>query len=212
VLAVFPFELPLYRAAGAAVDFVGHPLLDVLPVGLERAAARAALGVGPDSTVIGLFPGSRREEVSRLLPAMLDAARRLSGPAGAGAPRFLLGLAPSVDRAYVEGLISAGRAAGGPEVHVLPERTYEVMVAADAILIASGTATLEAALLGAPMVVCYRVSRFTEAISRALIRIPWISLPNIVAGRTVVPELLHGAPTRERLPPPARPLPAPPRP
>lgn len=199
VLAVFPFELPLYRAAGAAVDFVGHPLLDVLPVGLERAAARAALGLGPDSTVIGLFPGSRREEVSRLLPAMLDAARRLAGAATAGGPRFLLGLAPSVDRAHVEGLIAASRAVGGPEVQVLRERTYEVMVAADAILIASGTATLEAALLGAPMVVCYRVSRFTEAISRVLIRIPWISLPNIVAGRTVVPELLQGAATGERL-------------
>ena len=199
VLAVFPFELPLYRAAGAAVDFVGHPLLDVLPVGLERRAARAVLGLGPDASVVGLFPGSRREEVSRLLPAMLDAARRLAGPAGAGARRFLVGLAPSVDRAHVEGLIAASRGAGGPEVQVLRERTYEVMVAADAILIASGTATLEAALLGAPMVVCYRVSRFTEAISRVLIRIPWISLPNIVAGRTVVPELLQGAATGERL-------------
>ena len=199
VLAVFPFELPLYRAAGAAVDFVGHPLLDVLPVGLEQPAARAALGLTPDATVVGLFPGSRREEVSRLLPAMLDAARRLADPAGGQTPRFLLGLAPSVDRAHVEGLVAASRAAGGPDVQVLPERTYEVMVAADAILIASGTATLEAALLGAPMVVCYRVSRVTEAISRVLIRIPWISLPNIVAGRTVVPELLQGAATGERL-------------
>jgi lipid-A-disaccharide synthase len=199
VLAVFPFELPLYRAAGAAVDFVGHPLLDVLPVGLERPAARAALGVEPDSTVIGLFPGSRREEVSRLLPAMLDAARRLAAPAGGQVPRFLLGLAPSVDRARVERLVAASQAAGGPDVRVLPERTYEIMVAADAILIASGTATLEAALLGAPMVVCYRVSRVTEAISRVLIRIPWISLPNIVAGRTVVPELLQSAATGERL-------------
>jgi lipid-A-disaccharide synthase len=133
----------------------------VLPVGLERSAARAALGLGSDSTVIGLFPGSRREEVSRLLPAMLDAARRLAGPVGAAAPRFLLGLAPSVDRAQVDGLITTSRAVGGPEVQVLLQRAYEVMVAADAILIASGTATLEAALLGAPMVVCYRVSRFT---------------------------------------------------
>jgi lipid-A-disaccharide synthase len=199
VLAVFPFEPPLYQAAGVAVEFVGHPLLDVLPVGLDRADARKALAVAPDHTLVGLFPGSRREEVARLLPAMLDAARRLADTSEATAPRFLLGLAPSADRALVDGLVAAARAAGGPAVEVLAQRTYDVMAAADAILIASGTATLEAALLGAPMVVCYRVSRFTEVISRLLIRIPWISLPNIVAGRAVVPELLQDDATGERL-------------
>jgi lipid-A-disaccharide synthase len=199
VLAVFPFEPPLYEAAGVAVEFVGHPLLDVLPVGLDRPDARSALALAPDQPVVGLFPGSRREEVSRLLPAMLDAARRLAEPSETKTPRFLLGLAPSVDRALVESLVGTSRAAGGPAVEVLPQRTYELMAAADVILIASGTATLEAALLGAPMVVCYRVSRFTEGISRLLIRIPWISLPNIVAGRAVVPELLQDDATGELL-------------
>ena len=199
VLAVFPFELPLYEAAGVSVDFVGHPILDVLPRGLDRAGARATLSVAPTEPLVGLFPGSRREEITRLLPAMLDAARRLTGPTGAGAPRFLLGLAPAVDRALVERLVDAARAAGGPAIEVLPQRTYEVMAAADAVLIASGTATLEAALLGAPMIVCYRVSRVTEVISRLLIRIPWISLPNILAGRLVVPEILQHAVTGERL-------------
>jgi lipid-A-disaccharide synthase len=198
VLAVFPFEPPMYEAAGAPVEFVGHPLLDVLPPGLDRARARLGLGIEPDLSVVGLFPGSRREEITRLLPAMLDAARRLvalDGPT----PRFALGLAPSVDRRLVEALLATAERAGGPPVEILEHRTYELMAAADAILITSGTATLEAALLGAPMVVCYRVSRFTELISRLLIRIPRISLPNIVAGRDVVPELLQREVTGARL-------------
>ncbi|HET6366922.1 MAG TPA: lipid-A-disaccharide synthase [Pseudomonadales bacterium] len=198
VLAVFPFEPPMYEAAGVAVEFVGHPLLDVLPPGLDRARARLGLGIEPDLSVVGLFPGSRREEIIRLLPAMLDAARRLV-TLGAPTPRFALGLAPSVDRRLVESQLATAERAGGPPVEILEHRTYELMAAADAILIASGTATLEAALLGTPMVVCYRVSRFTELISRLLIRIPRISLPNIVAGRDVVPELLQSEVTGTRL-------------
>jgi lipid-A-disaccharide synthase len=200
VLAVFPFETALYQSAGVAVEFVGHPLLDVLPTSLDRGAARASLGVAPEETLVGLLPGSRREEITRLLPAMLDAARRLAAPAAGGPPRFLLGLAPSVDRTVVEALVAAaGRATGAPAVEIVTQRTYELMAAADTILITSGTATLEAALLGAPMVVCYRVSRVTELLSRLLIRIPWISLPNIIAGRSVVPELLQDAASGERL-------------
>jgi len=202
VLAVFPFEPPLYEGAGVPVEFVGHPLLDVLPPGLDRSRARLGLGIEPDLSVVGLFPGSRREEILRLLPAMLDAARRLVAPAEPAlpsTPRFALGLAPSVDRRLVEDLLAAAAHAGGPPVEILEHRTYELMAASDAILIASGTATLEAALLGTPMVVCYRVSRFTAVVSRLLIRIPRISLPNIVAGRDVVPELLQEEVTGTRL-------------
>jgi lipid-A-disaccharide synthase len=202
VLAVFPFETAIYEAAGVPVEFVGHPLLDVLPPGLDRARARLGLGIEPDLSVVGLFPGSRREEISRLLPAMLDAARHLVAPGEPAlqpTPRFALGLAPSVDRRVVEALLATAERAGGPPVEILEHRTYELMAAADAILITSGTATLEAALLGTPMVVCYRVSRFTELISRLLVRIPRISLPNIVAGRDVVPELLQTEVTGTRL-------------
>ena len=125
---------------------------------------------------------------------MLSAARRLA-EAG-GARRFVLGLAPTVDRSVVGPILRAG---GGPAVETVQGRTYEVMAGADAVLVASGTATLEAALLGAPMVVCYRVSRLTEVAARALGRIPWISLPNIIAGRAIVPEILQREVTGDRL-------------
>jgi lipid-A-disaccharide synthase len=196
VLAVFPFERSLYEDAGVPVEFVGHPLLDVLPLDLTPGEARRRLRVTEEAPVVGLLPGSRPEEVTRLLPPMLEAASRLA--ARDGRRRFLLGLAPSVDRQLVEGLLR-GRASSAPAIEVLEERTHEIMAAADALLIASGTATLEAALLGAPMVVCYQVSRLTEAISRLLIRIPWISLPNIVSGRAVVPEILQQEVSGERL-------------
>lgn len=189
VLAAFPFERSLYEGAGVPVEFVGHPLLDVVPIDLDRATARARLGVGGRDTLVGLLPGSRRQEIGRLLPPMLDAAARLA-EAGAGRS-FVLGLAASVNRELVTAQIARATEAGGPPVDVVEGLTHEVMAGADVLLIASGTATLEAALLGTPMVVCYRVSRLSEAIVRLLNRSPWISLPNIVAGRGAVPEILQ---------------------
>ena len=197
VLAVLPFERELYERAGIAVDFVGHPLLDVLPLDLNREEARRRLGLDPSEAVVGLLPGSRREEVARLLPAMLMAARRLAS--GGAVRRFVLGLAPTVDRAVVETCSRQPDASGAPRVDVVEGRTYEVMAAADVLLVASGTATLEAALLGVPMVVCYRVSRITEAVARLLVRVPWAGLPNIVAGRPVVPEILQDDVSGDRL-------------
>jgi lipid-A-disaccharide synthase len=197
VLAAFPFEKSLYEEAGVQVEFVGHPLLDVVPSDLDRAKARERLGVGERQTLVGLLPGSRRQEVDRLLPPMLDAAARLSRTDGRRC--FVLGLAASVDRGLVTVHLRRASEAGGPPVEVVEGLTYEVMAASDALLIASGTATLEAALLGTPMVVCYRVSRLSEVVVRLLNRSGWISLPNIVAGRGVVPEILQDAVTGARL-------------
>jgi len=198
VLAVLPFEQGLYEDAGVPVEFVGHPLLDVLPLDLGRDESRRRLGLDPSESVVGLLPGSRREEVTRLLPPMLIAVRRLAS-AGA-ARRFVLGLAPTVDRPAVEQLLRQAEGADTLRVEVLEGRTYEVMAGADVVLIASGTATLEAALLGAPMVVCYRVSRITESVVRLLARgVSWVSLPNIVAGRLIVPEILQDEVTGQRL-------------
>ena len=189
VLAVLPFEEELYRRAGVAVQFVGHPLQDILPFDLDRADARRRLGLDSDDVVVALLPGSRREEVSRLLPDMLDAARRL-WTAGV-ARRFVLGLAPTVDREWIDRLLGAASSGDAPRVEVWEGRTHEAIVAANVVLAASGTATLETALLGTPLVVCYRVSLFTEAMVRLMTHGRWVSLPNIVAGRAVVPEILQ---------------------
>ena len=194
VLAVFPFETSLYERHHVPVEFVGHPLLDVLPLDLTRDEARRRLQADPGHSLIGLLPGSRREEIERLLPPMLDAARRLA--AADGRRRFVLGLAPTVDRAQVQASLDA---AGGPPVELVSGHTYDLMVAADVLLIASGTATLEAALLGTPMVLCYRVSRTTELIARLLTHVEWIGLPNLVAGRVVVPELIQAQVTGAHL-------------
>jgi lipid-A-disaccharide synthase len=192
VLAVFPFETALYRRAGVPVEFVGHPLLDALAGAPDRVAARRALGLDARALVIGLLPGSRREEIERVLPAMREAVVAV----GAARPdaRFVLALAPTVEPAAVERRLGAGS-----PVAIARDRAHAVMRGADLLLVASGTATLEAALLGTPMVVCYRVSRLTELMVRTLVRVPWISLPNLTLGRAVVPELYQEAATGERL-------------
>jgi len=195
VLAIFPFERAIYEAAGAPVEFVGHPLLDAVPLDMERGQARGRLGVDPAVPMIGLLPGSRPGEVRRLLGPMFEAARILSERDARR--RFVLGLAPGVDRGRIEAAIAT--AGSGPRVDIVERLTHEVMAAADVLLVASGTATLEAALLGTSMVVCYRVSRTTLWIARRLALVPWISLPNVVAGRFVVPELLQDDVTGSRL-------------
>lgn len=182
VLAVFPFERPLYEAAGVPVEFVGHPALDVVAGAPGRSEARRRLGVDTDAPVVGLLPGSRAQEIDRMLPLMRDAARRIAA-ARPGA-RFVLALAPTVEPARVARYLD-----GAPPIAVVGDMTHAVMRAADLLLVTSGTATLEAALLGAPMVVCYRVSRLSELVGRLFLRIPWISLVNIVLGRSVVPEI-----------------------
>jgi lipid-A-disaccharide synthase len=182
VLAVFPFERALYGMAGVPVEFVGHPVLDALPAAPTRATARRQLGLDETHLVIGLLPGSRAQEIERLLPLMRDAANRIVRVRADA--RFVLGLAPSVPRAAIDRHLL-----GGPKVDVVEDRTYAVMRASDLLLVASGTATLEAGLLGTPMVVCYRLSAVSERIAAVLARVPWASLTNIVLGRQVVPEL-----------------------
>jgi lipid-A-disaccharide synthase len=191
VLAVLPFETPLYRDAGVPVEFVGHPVLDALVGAPSREDARAGLGLDRDSLVVGLLPGSRQEEVERVLPLIREAgaAIRTRYPG----VRFVLGRAPTVSAETI-----ARRLHGGVNVQVVDD-AHAVMRASDLVLVASGTATLEAALLGVPMVVCYRVSKVTEAMVRLLVRVPWISLVNLTLGRAAVPELYQEHATSERL-------------
>ena len=194
VLAVFPFEPGLYRRAGARVEFVGHPVLDAVAGAPERGEARRRLGLEAEATVVGLLPGSRRQEIEGTLPTLHAAAARIA--ATRPAVRFVLA---AMERAGGGGTLAAALLGARPPVQVVTGDTYAVMRAADLLLVNSGTATLEAALLGTPMVVCYRLSRLTEAIVRLLVRVPWISLANITLGRMVVPELYQRAFTPERV-------------
>jgi lipid-A-disaccharide synthase len=188
VLAVLPFERALYRRAGVRVAFVGHPVRDHLAAAPSREAARAALGLAGEAEVIGLLPGSRSGEIDAVLAVMRDAAA-LMGRARPAA-RFVLAVAPTVDGGAVRSALGPGS-----PIRVVEGQTYAVMRAADLLLVTSGTATLEAAVLGTPMVVCYRLAALSELIARVLLRVPWMSLPNLVAGRAVVPELYRAATT-----------------
>jgi lipid-A-disaccharide synthase len=192
VLAVFPFEVPLYERAGVPVKFVGHPLVDSVAGAPSRAAARHQLGLKADGLVLGLLPGSRRREIERLLPAMRDAAAEVARAHPDA--QCVLAAAPTIPRAMLE-----RRLRGGPRIDVVEDGAYAVMAAADLLLVASGTASLEAALLGTPMIICYRVSNATARLLLLFIRIPWIGLPNIVLGRTVVPELYQHHATGPRI-------------
>ena len=192
VLAVFPFETPLYRWAGVPVEFVGHPLLDQLEAVPTREEARRGLGIEDRTPVIGLLPGSRHQEIVRLLPAMRDAAAQVL--AAVPGTRFLLGLAPTIDRR-----LAVQHLHGGPPVEILGGQTHAVIRAADLLLATSGTVTLEAALLGTPMIVCYRLSAVSELIARLVLRVPWMSLANLTLGRAVVPELYRQTATGECL-------------
>jgi lipid-A-disaccharide synthase len=186
---VFPFEPVLYAGHGCAVEFVGHPLLDRVTASRPREATLAAHGLAPDRPLVLLLPGSRHAEIERILPAMLEASRELVQD-----PRrqFALGLAPTVSRAAVEALVERAEV----PVAVIAGDTYDLMAAAELAIVTSGTATLECALLECPMVVVYRLARLTYALGRLLIHgVRHIAMPNIVAGREIVPELLQGAAT-----------------
>jgi lipid-A-disaccharide synthase len=193
MLVLFPFEEELYRRAGVEATFVGHPLLDELTGVPPREACRAALGLPEQGPVLGLLPGSREAEVRRHLPILLQAASRLA----AAHPdlRLLLGLAPTLDRRAVEAAV----ARSGLQVTVLAGRTSEVMRAADLLLAVSGTATLEAAILGTPMVITYRLAALSWLLARLLVRVRFIGLPNLVANEPIVPELIQFDATPARL-------------
>ncbi len=191
VASVFPLEAKVYREAGADVEFIGHPLLDLVSpaAAAERRAARDELGFGPGletvATVVGLLPGSRAQEIRLLLPPMLDGAARIAK--ARPAVGFVLPLVETVP----EDAVREAVAASGLPIRVVRGQAHRCMAAADALVVASGTATLEATIVGTPMVVVYRVSRSTAVLGRLLVKIPYISWPNILAGKRIVPELLQ---------------------
>jgi lipid-A-disaccharide synthase len=184
LLALFPFEPDFFAHHGVVTEFVGHPLADELPLEPARAASRAALGVPAGARAVALMPGSRSQELARLLGPFLAAARLLRR----NHPEVALLLCTARE----DHAARARAALDGLPCTVLSGRSHEVLSAADVALVASGTVSLEALLCGTPMVVGYRLAPLSYHIIRRMVSIPRIALPNILAGREVVPELLQG--------------------
>lgn len=193
MLVVFPFEEEIYRRAGIPVTYVGHPLADRLPLEPDMATARRTLGIEANGPVIALLPGSRQGEVKRLAPLMLEAARRILKAKPSA--HFLI---PAATEAVESRLRKQADASGLP-VRVLRGESHTVMTAADVVVLASGTATLEAALLKKPMVITYKVPAITAWIARGKLYLPYVGLPNILLKRFAVPELLQENATPENL-------------
>lgn len=192
MLTLLPFEARFYEEQGVPVRFVGHPLADTIPLQADQLAARAELGLG-DGPVVALMPGSRGGEVGRLGALFFDAAERLL----AARPdiRFVLPCASPQRREQIEQLLQ-GR---DLPLTLLDGRSHVALAACNAVLIASGTATLEALLYKRPMVVAYRLAPLTYWILKRMVKSPYVSLPNLLAQRLLVPELLQDAATAEAL-------------
>lgn len=195
MLVVFPFEEQLYRDAGVDVEYVGHPLADSARLDLSEAEAKKDLGLPPDSLSVALLPGSRTGEIKRLLPLMLRAAGLIEKSLGEKKPLFLLPAANSIGDSLLEGCLKDSPA----EVKVVRGKMHTALRASKAAIVASGTATLETALIGTPMVIVYRMSPVSYAIAKTLIKLPYAGLPNIVAGREAVRELIQGSATPEKM-------------
>jgi lipid-A-disaccharide synthase len=194
VLCLFPFEPELLRRHGVPATYVGHPLADAIPLEPPREAARAALGLGAREAVVALLPGSRRSEIRYLAPTFLQTAARLHRERPA--LRFVLPLAPGL-RALVEPLLALH--APGVPVLLLDGRSHEALAACDLTLIASGTATLEAALFKRPMVIAYRMHPLSWQLMKRMAYQPWVGLPNILCREFVVPERIQAACTAQQL-------------
>jgi lipid-A-disaccharide synthase len=194
VLCLFPFEPELLRAHGIKATYVGHPLAQVIPLEPDRAAARASLGLPATAQVVALLPGSRRSEIKLIAPRLLAAAAILHRQR-AGL-RFVLPVAPGM-RALVAPLLE--RHAPGVPIDLLDGRSHEALAACDVTIVASGTATLEAALFKRPMVITYVVNWFNAWRMKRLRLQPWVGLPNVLCREFIVPEFLQEAATPDAL-------------
>lgn len=182
---ILPFEAPFYQKAGVPVTFVGHPMLDLVSVVLDRPAAALSFALDPARKIVGLFPGSRRNEIERLLPVIIAAAVKLKERF----PdiQFVLPLASTLNNDDITPLLSAADL----DVTITRDRIHDMVRACDAVISVSGTVTLEIALVGTPMVIIYKLSPLTYQIAKRLVKVPNIGLCNIIAGETVVRELIQ---------------------
>jgi lipid-A-disaccharide synthase len=182
---IFPFEVPLYEKAGVPVSFVGHPMLDLVSVSMRRDEAAVSFGLDPSRKIVGLFPGSRRSEIERILPVILAAAellqKRFPGL------QFVLPLASTLS----EGDILPHLKHTALTPLITRPRIHDLIRACDAIISVSGTVTLEIALVGTPMVIIYKLAPVTYQVAKRVVRIEHVGLCNIVAGEAIVKELLQ---------------------
>jgi lipid-A-disaccharide synthase len=183
MLVIFPFEEDLYRRAGVDVVFVGHPLVDAVRPAPDRAVFLRDVGLDPARPVIALLPGSRRAEVAHNLPPLAAAIPHFR----ARRPdlQFLVARAPGLPDTLFDGPLASG------DARVVAGRSHAVVGASALALVASGTATVETALLGTPMVVVYRLSPLTYFLGRPFVSVPHYAMPNLVADRRIVPELIQ---------------------
>ncbi len=191
MLVVFPFELPIYQEEGIPAEFVGHPLLEEITEPQGRAEFIKRYELDADRPILGLFPGSRRQEIERLFPVMIGAARKLHASHGV---QTVVGVSSVLDHEFVRSFLRDDF-----PVRLVQHATHDCMKNADVAIVTSGTATLETGVFQTPMLVVYKTSNLTYMIGRLLVRIKNIGLVNIVAGRTVVPEILQWSVTPERL-------------
>jgi lipid-A-disaccharide synthase len=192
VLAILPFEEAYFRKEGIACDYVGHPLLDELPASFDIRQERKVLGLKPDEMVIGLLPGSRTKEICKLLPTLLDACSIIQRQYSQ--LQIVLAQAHSVPDSLLQQHLGHSSS-----VRLIKGKPNEVIAASDIVLVASGTATLQAALIGTPMVIVYRTSSLTYYIGKRLVTIPYIGLVNILAEKQLVPEILQAQVTAENI-------------
>jgi len=184
VLVIFPFEAPIYERAGVPVEFVGHPLVDLIPPAGPREPFLGGLGLQGRAPTIALLPGSRSNELAAILPTLVAAARLIA--ARVPGAQFVVARAPGLDDA-----LFAPLAQDGPPTAMVEGRTDDVLAAADVVVTASGTATVQTALHGKPMVIVYRLSPLTYRIGKPFVKVDTYGMVNLVAGRRVVPELIQ---------------------
>ncbi|HWP42792.1 MAG TPA: lipid-A-disaccharide synthase, partial [Blastocatellia bacterium] len=193
MLVILPFEEEFYRNEGVAVEYVGHPLVEAVQVTSSREEFARRHGLDPSRPIIALLPGSRQKEIHYHLPAMLDAAARLRSY------QFVLPLATTVERDRVEKAIEEAKAREGIDVALIERDTYNALGHSAFAIVASGTATVEAALAGTPMVIVYRASELNWRLIRPLIRLDTFGMVNLIAGRRIVPEIMQRDVTGEKI-------------
>jgi len=190
---ILPFEESFYRRYGLSVEYVGHPVLDNLPSEIDKSQITRELGLQGRHPILGLLPGSRNEEVKNLLPPMIRAAENLS--LRYDKIKGILPLASTISPDLINSIIRQSSV----DIKIFQGNIYDALALCDLAVVASGTATLETAIMGVPMIIVYKVSPITFHVAKVAVKVPYIGLVNLVAGKKVVPELIQNNVTPQRI-------------